>query len=399
MKRVSLIAATIVLLLAAAGCFNRSKQEGKAVAYQRWYQTRATMLYGVGLEHLKVGQLDRAKNKAQEALALAPTHFDARMLLGKVYIEKGQYLQAVAELAKAVQQQPKSDQAVFLLAVALEKAERLEEALTNYRRAYALNTKNISAVQAAAEVLVAMGRAQEAYEFIQGYLGEFGEAPAMFETAGRLALMQKRYDKAATFFQKAYDLDYTNVQYLGALAKAQFLAGQHERAAESLKDLTEQKGYTAPVWVYTMLGDAYLALGKPLKARDAYYVATERRPQDPGVWVNLGKAAMELGDMARAMLSARQALELEPGRLDATMVLSYAMIRSGQAQNAIALLTRAVGRHPSSGTLQCLLGRAYAETGDGAQAKRCYALAARLEPDCRLARELLAGPAPKGGAS
>jgi len=391
-RRLSLVAMTLVVL-GISGCFDTPQQEAKTAAYQRWYQTRAKMLYGVGAEHLRVGQLDRARNKAQEALALDAQNMDARMLLGTVYIEKGQYPQAVAELARAVQQEPESAKAVYLLAVALEKAERFEEALANYRRAYALDTKNVSALQAAGEVLVTMGRVDDARRFIEGYLTEASDNPAMFEAAGRIAMMQEQYEKAADYFLKAYDLDSKTVQYLEALARAQFFAARYEQAAESLKDLTQRNGYTAPAWVYTMLGDSYLALGRTFGARDAYHVASERKPDDPGVWVNLAKAALELGDMARAILSARQALELAPHRLDATAALSYAMIRSGEARQAIGVLNRAVARHPRSGMLQCLLGRAYAETGDAAQAKRCYALAVRLEPDNRLARELLATPA------
>ena len=216
MKRIRWIAATAALLLAGSGCLDHPQKEAKSLAYQRWYQTRAKMLCGVGKEHLRVGQLDRAKNKAQEALALAPESMDARMLLGTVYIEKGRYPRAVAELARAVQQQPKSARAVYLLAVALERADRLEEALTTYRRAYALDPRNVSALQAAGEVLVTLGRVEEARQFVEGYLGEAGDNPALLETAGRIAMMQRRYGEAASCFRKACDLEYGNVQYLEA---------------------------------------------------------------------------------------------------------------------------------------------------------------------------------------
>jgi len=393
MKRTRWIAATAALLLAGTGCVDKTQQESKSLAYQRWYKTRAKMLYGVGKEHLRVGQLDRAKNKAREALSLDAENLHARMLLGKVHIEKGEYPQAVTELARTVQQQPKSDEAVYLLAVALERADRFEEALTNYRRAYALNPKNVSALQASAEVLVAMGRLEEAGRFIEGYLVEAGDSPAMSETAGRIAMMQKRYDRAAEHLRKACDLADGNVAYLEALARAEFMAGQYEQACGSLKSLTRQEGYAGAAWVYTMLGDCYVGLGNPRNARDAYQVATERRPEDPGAWVNLAKAALDLGDMARAMLSARRALELAPNRLDATITLGYAMIRGGQAQNAVDLLARAAARHQKDGMLQCVLGWAYAETGNAAQARLCYQRAVQLEPNGRLARELLAGRA------
>lgn len=372
------------------GCRDQSIRQSKSQAYQRWYHTRAQMLYGVGLEHWKVGQLDRARNKALEALALESDHVEARILLGKVYIEKGHYPAAVRELARACQLRPRSAEAMFLLAVALEKDTRYAEALQRYQRAYALDPKNVSAIQGAAEVMVLMGRVEQAQDFVEGYLADAPEHPGLFETAGRLAIMRRQYDRAARHFRQACDLNYENVAYVEAMGRAQFLAGQYEPAAETLKGLTERKAYTAPVWVYTMLGDCYMALDRPFKARDAYYVATERKPEDAGVWLNLAKAAMKLGDTARAILSAHQALSCEPRCLEATMVLGYALIRANRASEAVAVLSAAADKHPKDGMVQCLLGRAYAAVGNRAEAQRRYELASRLDPSNRVARELLA---------
>lgn len=388
MKKYILV--TVILVLALAGC-QAELHDSRAAAYQRWNHARARMLYGVGLEHLKDGQLDQARNKAQEALALDGKYIEARLLLGKVCLEKGDYTDAVAELTKVRDEVPRSVEVIYLLAAAQEKNGALEEALNNYRLAYALDNSNISAVTAAGEVLVAMGRVAEARRYIDGYLGVAKNDPGVFELAGRLAMMSGEYEKAACHYQQAYDLDCKNVPYREALARAQFLARRHEEAAGTLKELTELKGYAAGAWAYAMLGDCYLVQGRPYEARNAFDMATRLKPTDAGVWVNVAKAAVTCRDMERAILAAKQAMDIEPGHLDATLVLGYAMLRTGQPAQAVTVLAQAASAHPSSGTLQCLLGRAYAATGDEPQALRCYAEAVRLEPGNEAARQLLAG--------
>lgn len=380
-----------LLAVILAGCGNDlTVEEAKVEARQRWHRARAQVLYGVGLESFKVGQVDRARNKANEALALAPSYLPARTLLGKTCLEKGEYDRAVQELRTVYQSAPNSAEATYLLAVAHEKNGQLEEALDGYRRAYALDGTDLSPVKAAAEVLVAMGRVREAQLQVESYLAEAGPDPAFYELAGRLAMMQGEHESAARYYEHARDLDYDNVLYHEALARAWFFAEQHREALSCLTELTERKDYDPPAWVYTMLGDCNIALGRPYHARDAYLQATSLTPEDPGAWTNVAKAALILGDEDRAILSSRHALGLDPGRLDATLTLGYALLRSGQEVRAVRVLSEARSKHPQSATLLCLLGRAYSRLGHHEQARACYDVALRLEPDDPLARELAA---------
>jgi len=358
------------------------------------------MLCGVATEHLRVGQLDKARNKAQEALVLNPKYSSARLLLGKVFLEQGHYVQAVKHLELVVRDNPRSAEALYLLGVAQEKGGQLEEALDSYRQSHALDGSNLAGVTAAGEMLAEMGRVEEAQVYVEGYLDDASSEPALCELAGRLAMMRQQYEKAATHFRYAYDLDSRNTCYAESLGRAQFLAGQHTEAAETLEGLTQvgaerpgaaqaDQDYSAPAWVHTMVGDCHMIAGRFYDARDAYYAAMRLKEDDSGAWVNLGKAALALGDSARAVLSAREALRLEPRSLDAALVLGYALLCDGRNEAAVTELRSAAAIHPDSGTLQCLLGKAHAAAGGDEDAVRCYQSALRLEPDNKLARALL----------
>jgi len=378
----------VIVLAALTGCNLKSVPQAKKEAYGRWYRTRAQILYGVAVEHFKAGRLDKARAKTLEALALVPDYWRARLLLGKIHIEQGRFTLAVDELTKVHQAWSKSAEVLYLLGVAQEKAGLLDEALISYRRSQALDSSNTSAAIAAAEVLAAQGHLRQAQLYVESYLSLADGEPGMYELAGRLAMMRKEYDKAAEQYQQAWDLDYGNIGYLEALARAQFFAGRYQEAMESLQALTTASGYSAGAWVYTMLGDCYMAASRPHRARDNYLRASEMDPSTPGIWTNLARAALALGDEPRAILCARRALSLDATLLDATLLLGYALLRDGQITRSRGVLRQAMGRYPRSAELYCLLGRAHAAAGDEAEAMRCYARAMRIEPDNALAREL-----------
>ncbi|MDY6913931.1 MAG: tetratricopeptide repeat protein [Planctomycetota bacterium] len=379
------------LLAVLVGCNMSSVPEARDEAYKRWDHTRAKMLYGVAEEQLKVGQLDQARNKAQEALSLDADYIEARTLLAKVYIEQGHYIMAIAELRKVIENKADLAEAWYLLGVAQEKEGRLTEALASYRRAHALDDSHLAAVIAAAEVMVAMGRIKDAQFYLEGYTHLAGDEVGMYELAARLAMIRRQYDKAAKYYQQALDVDYKNLRYRERMGRAQYFAGQHAQARETFVALLASKQYAAPAWMYTMLGDCYMVENRPFEAQRVYRQASQRSPSAPGVWVNLAKVALSINQPTQAVIAADQALQRDENCLDATLVLGYALLRQMQVSRAIGVLTQATAVHPASGMLQCVLGQAHAAAGDYALAVQCYAKAAKLEPKSTLARELLAG--------
>ncbi len=384
-----------VLLLAAmlVGCDPNSKpvSEAKIDAHKRWDLARARVLYGVAVEHLKVGQLKQARTKCLESLALRPDYADARLLLGKVFIEQGEYALAIEELTEVHRQLPKHAETVYLLGAAQEKAGLLDEALRNYRIAYATDSSSLAPIKAAAEVQVAMGETDAALVTLESYLDRADNDPGMFELAGRIASMLDMNGKAARYYASACDLDSDNPLYRESLAKARFHAGQYKDALVTFDDLLAMDDYSPPAWVHVMRGDCYLQLGRTRDGRDAYLAATRIDPDDPRIWANHAKAALAMQDGTRAAMSARQALRLEPGHFEATLVLGYALLRDKQADQAVDVLRHALARNGSNATLLCVLGRAHAARGEHVEAMRCYVKAVRLEPKNSVARALLNG--------
>ncbi len=393
MKRWMLVVAVLGIF---TGCQNAKHEMSREQSLKRWYTARADVLCGLGGEQLKAGQLDAAAKSAKEAMALDGTCVGARVLLGKVHIEKGQYVQAQQQLRAAKAAEPTSSDICYLLAIAQENNGQLDDALASYREALVLDGNCVDAILAIGEVLAQMGKLDDALAYVEANMKVAGDNPGIYELAGRLATMMRDYDKAQRYCRLACDLDYGNPYYVEALARSQMLGKNYNEAVRTLHKLTANVDYGRRAWVYVMLGDCLLATGRPAEAREQYLRAGEIEPDSPLPWTGLAKASLAMSDTHRASLAAREALKADGVNDEASMVLGYTLVRAGQPDLAVGVLSRAASAHPNDAMLRCLLGQAHAAAGDADRARQCYDAALELEPDNKLARALLGDDGPAG---
>lgn len=386
MKRLIIIVSFAVII---GGCNLRN--ERKIEAHKRYRSAQSRIICGVGAEQLKVGELDQAQDSAVKAIDRDPECVVARVLLAKVLLEKGRYAEAGQELDRAEKLRPEAPEIHYLRGVAWEKRGQHAEALKCYQKARALDSSNASYVTASAEVLVAMGDARQALTLLETGLERTDDAPSVLALAAQVAMRADEPDKAAVLFRRCLDLHPESVQMQEGLAKARFFARQYAQALEALAELSARPEYQGKkAWVYVMIGDSHMALGRPGPAGTAYEIAAGLTPDAAPVWVRLAKAALALGEAPAAGAAARRALALEASSLEATIVLGYAMLRQGHVHEATELLAGAAEKHPDDATLQCTLGRCYAAVGQTSRAVACYQQALKSDPAHPLASSLLA---------
>jgi tetratricopeptide (TPR) repeat protein len=386
------------ILAALTGCQPQQQakfSQSKADAQGRWVNSRAGMFMQLAQNRYESGQLDGAAESAMQALSLQGDLQEAKVLLARILLQQGQYTQAAARLAAEVEASPESAELVYLLAIAQEKKSDLKEALASYRKAYGLDETCLAAVQGAAEVLVAMGETRQAQMLVESWLPKAGEDAAMHELAGRLAMTHREHAKAAKHYAQARDLDPRNVRYLESLAQAYYGARQYDAALDTMGELVGREDYIAPAWAYMIIGDCHMAMDVPGKAFDAYFKAGELAPREGGVWTSLARAALAMNDNPRAILSARRAMQMDASSVEASMVLGYALMRSGQAGEAVKVLEPLAGRNPRDAMIQCVLGRAHIAAGEDESAVKCFKLALEIDPANAVAKELLAARADK----
>ena len=383
------LAIGVVAVTALAGC-GQKMDDSRTQAHQDWTRIRAEAVCAQAAESLRIGQLELAARQAREALTLDENYDDARMVLAKTYIERNQYVSAAIELRHVLRRQMDSADALYLLAVADEKGGNLPEALAGYLSACELDEGNFHAVLAAAEVLAAMDKPGEARDYLNAHLHRADGDPAAHELAGRLAMLDDDYAAAADHYELACQVDPGNPAYIEALAIAQVFGGRTGEAIPVLLRRSEMSQKPAPKWVYTMLGDCCMAIGELDAAHDAYHRACELAPADPAAWVNAAKALLAMRRLPQAVDAAAKALSLAEDRLDASLVMGYALLLGGQAGRAVDVLERAAQLAGQDETLLYVLGKAHEAAGENREAQQCYSAAAELNPDNPLGAALLA---------
>ncbi len=121
---------------------------------------------GCELESENTGQ---ARDAYRRALELDPEHFDARINLGRLLHESGEFSAAEANYRLALRTRPGDATASFNLGVALEDQRRPAEALQAYEQAIATDPRYADAHYNLSQLYERLGRPTEALRHLQTY--------------------------------------------------------------------------------------------------------------------------------------------------------------------------------------------------------------------------------------
>jgi len=227
-------------------------------------------------------------------------------------------LPEVEQKARMVSDLPNSARAHWMSGLALDKADRLDEAAEQYRLALRLNPNEKEVHYHLGQVLVAQSRLSEGrseleealrsdprngevhseYGYLLARLGQKDEAGAQFEMATRLApksgrahydyamflLNEGKIDQAITEFQTALKHDPNHPEAHYHLGRALFVKGDFEGAKVHYLE-TARLDPKAPV--HSALGAAYFRLGQTSEAIAQFKEALRLNPDDAEAAENL----------------------------------------------------------------------------------------------------------------
>lgn len=295
----------------------------------------------------------------------------------------------------------------FKLARVLVKADQLNQALTTYRQAIALDpmygyliglfddrqysplgepitdasvrgegasapATADSSVDASAyfELGKALDEANRWIEAIDAYEQAIKLSPSFahaYNALGQALFRMGRHEEAKAAYERAIQLNpelvwaYYNLGYLltwqaepeQGFGYFRQVVGFHtglDTLGEEVKDAI----------AYTMVGDVYMKQGNSSPAIDAYQRAIALSPQDSSVYLQLGNAFLARGDAAPAITAFRQALEQLPEdaakqQTEAYLGIGQALIQIEDWQQAKENIEKALSLSPDSVAGQELL--------------------------------------------
>jgi tetratricopeptide (TPR) repeat protein len=291
-----------------------------------------------GLEARKQHQVEQEIAEFRKAAEIDPSLADAFVNLGAAYMEKHDYAAAIAPLKRALELSP-------------------DLAVAHQFLGYALLAQGY-----AAEAIPHLDRvgAQEALGIAQIETGQMTEAVANFTAA----LTKHPNDPDLLFY-----LGHSS----GLLSK---------RAIDSLIATYPDSART-----HQALAENYYALRLMPQAEKEYMEALRRRPELPGVHLELGQVYANSAQWPKAEAEFRAEAELQPGKAEAAYRLGAALLQQGKVREAFLELKRADELKPEMPETLYSLGKAASLIGDSTTAERAWLKVIELEKTTALAAQ------------
>ena len=357
----------------------------------QWDAARASVMASLGKDQYESGSFEKSRQSLNEAMKLDPENALIRVLSAKLAIEQGQFELAEKELRLARQFDPRNAEADYLGGVVHQRWQKPETAYEFYSRASEKSPTEISYLMAKAEMLVAMDRAPEALKMLRDKVVFFEHSAAIRDAVGQLLVGQKDYPAAVDMLRVASVLTTDDLTIREHLGLALYYAKQYEESSAVLTKLVADERFAKRSDLHATLGECLCELNRFKEAREAFEIATKLDPGTAGLWLGLGKSALQYGDLNRADLALRKATSLDPASNEANLMLGYLRLRQDRLPDALAAFQKA-GGNASTDTLSiCMTGYILEKLGRTDEAIRCYSKALKRDPDDELATRLMAG--------
>ena len=347
-------------------------------ALARWHaaSTADLILDRANLLFLR-GQPDEAEALCRAALEVDPASARAYFLLGKVFQERKDIDGARQAWEKAVSLQPENFAAQLELGLLLEAEGKVEEAYSHLRYA---DPKEASFFlwQRVWEHFNAgeKGAGLDALELLIRLTPE--DLNARFVLADQLRLL-KEYDRSLAAYEEVHRLSPTDVRFY--IGRGQLYAdqGQGESALADLEEAVKVAPRSAEAWFYlglyrwrfrndaagaldalrkavelnpnawyaTELGNVYFASGNHEAAVAAYERAATLPGRNAYTWYSLGRAYQALERWEEAASAYAEAVTLEPQNAGLHATLAYAYEQAGMREEALAEYQAALALEPN----------------------------------------------------
>ena len=256
--------------------------------------------------HMRAGELDKAREEFQRALALRPHDSDALLGLSGIAALEGDRKRA-EHLAKiALASNPDSPQALAQQAALRRDAGDLDECIRLYREAVALHDTSPGLYLGLGDCLQRAGRQEEAEAAFTRVRELDPDSFAAIYNLGVTAFQQGREEQAITYFERALEME-----------------PRHPLAAAALNNL----------------GTVHLDRGETDRAIARWEQAVAASPAQFEARYNLATQYLEQGRLDDAIQLLEQAARLSPNHELLHIRLARAYMEKGRGEDAFRALS------------------------------------------------------------
>ncbi len=270
------------------------------------------------------------------AASLAPRDFRWPYLSAYIAQGEGRHEDAIALYEKALAIVPGVSPTLVRLAAVHAELGNADRAEWLYREAIRATPPGAAADAGLGELLLSVGRAEEAAALLERALDLASEA-------------NRLYYPLAMAYRKLGDED-------KARELMAWRGNVGVRPADPLIDSLE--GLKTGERVFLLQGQSAFRVGRYAEAAEKFRQALEINSNSIAAWIDLGSALGEMGEPGKAITAFERAVELAPGNETALYNLGVLLSRRGQYDRAIDYLSQAGQFAPADGPIRYELAQA-----------------------------------------
>jgi Tfp pilus assembly protein PilF len=360
------------------------------VVKAQWSAARANVMGGLARDQFESGNFEKSRTTVDDAMRLDPKNPGLHLLSARLALEAGQLELAEAELRSTRELDAKNAEADYLSGIVAQRWQKIDAAKEFYHSAAQKQPGELAYVLAEAEMLVALGRSNDALTLLTDKIDNFEHSAPLRDAIGQLLVQQSRWTDAADNFRDALILDSKDNTIREHLGLALYMAGNFREASDHLGTLLKDPAYEKRTDILTALGQCQMQNGKLREAKACFETVVQLNAAAADSWMNLTKVSMSLGDLPRADLALRKAMTIDPSSSDSHLLLGYLRLKQKRLPEALAAFEKAHELASDDGVSLCMIGYVLEKSGQSNRAIDYYAQALRLKPNDELATRLMA---------
>ena len=327
------------------------------------------------------GLPDKAAEQAKAVLAQDPRNADAFALISQVAQKKGDHAEALSniqkaleieprnatfhtnlaliqsadpqnapvveqELRKAVELDPTSARAHMILAIDLEKKGNKQEAEQQYIQAAAKQPKELPYATALASFYIRSGDKNKAEQTLQQATADFPDSEEGAALLNEYFLGTGQFDKIEPAYAAFADKFPKSIPIRIIYARSLLMKHQDDKARPIIEKLTKTNANDPQVQILNSM--LLLNAGKLDETYDLLQKAVKGAPDNEQLQLAFGKVANAKGKPEEAAAAFREAAKLKPGDLQAQQALAETASRRGDMATLTQVAERTLALHPDA---------------------------------------------------
>jgi tetratricopeptide (TPR) repeat protein len=345
--------------------FQKEQYREAIIEYQnalRIEQGNAHAFKRIGLARFQLGELLQAFRYLSRARELGPDDLEVRLRLGAIYLTGRAFADARQEARFVLDKDPKSLEALVLLADAADSPHETEAALAR----------------------------------LEQDRTELGGRPRFLLALGNLYLKKHDLPAAERAFQQAAVADPQAPEAHVLLGQVYLAKRETDRAEQAFKTAADRspKGSAARI----RLADFYFSTGRTDEAKRLLTTMTQDAPDSLTAWRRLADIALTERNYDEGMRAVAAALKKSPADLDSHFLRGRVYLGKRQTTEAIQEFREILRLEPMLAPAHYQLALAHLQAGNVQQAKAELGEATKIAPSYREAIVRLAALNIQSGA-